>query len=109
MEKRLKILTICNHGNIRSVALAYLIKSIYGHEAIAIGSEDTSKETWDMLLNWADKVIVMDSSVPIEAPLYKPRSDDKVIYLNIGKDIWFDAKHQALLHKLYKKLKELDL
>lgn len=85
----MRILCICEHGNVRSVALAYLIKTIYGHEAIAIGRKITSPETMRMLEKWADGVIEVDKLV--------------------GPDVWHDPFHHNLQHKLLKRLKGLDL
>lgn len=98
----MKILCICEHGNVRSVALAYLIKTIYKHEAIAIGWKNVSKETKEMLFNWADKIIYLDYNVP-------GKLNNKEFQLNVGEDIWHDPYHQGLQHKLLKRLKELNL
>ena len=92
----MKILTVCNHGNIRSVGLAYILKTLFKHEAIAIGVEDTTIKTQQMLFDWADKIIILTEDLKIDNP--------KAIYFDVGKDIWFDAKHQGLVHKLYKEL-----
>lgn len=85
----MKVLCICEHGNVRSVALAYLIKTIYGHEAIAVGHKNVSKDTMDMLMMWADKSIDVTKLV--------------------GEDIWYDPFNRNLQHKLLKKLKSLKL
>lgn len=85
----MKVLCVCEHGNVRSVALAYLIKTIYKHEAIAIGEKDTSKETRDLLIEWADKVIYVPDLV--------------------GEDIWHDPFHHNLQHKLLKVIDTLGL
>lgn len=85
----MKVLCVCEHGNVRSVALAYLIKTIYKHEAIAVGEEDTSPETMEMLGNWADKVIYVPDLV--------------------GEDVWHDPFNHNLQHKLLKVIGDLDL
>lgn len=85
----MKVLCVCEYGNVRSVALAYLIKTIYGHETIAIGAKNTSDKTRQMMYEWADRVIYVPDLV--------------------GKDVWHDPFHHNLQHKLLKKLKELGL
>ena len=50
----MKYLCVCRHGNVRSVALAYQIKTIFAQEAIAVGYKDLSVNTMAMLAHWAD-------------------------------------------------------
>ena len=77
----MKILCICQGGNVRSVAMAQHLKE-KGHEAIAIGMDHTSKETYKMLIDWSDKII------------------DMRIYF---KDYWHDPRH----HVLKKEVKQI--
>ena len=58
----MKILTVCEHGNVRSVALAYLLKVIYGYDVLAIGMKETGIETQNMLFTWADTIIFLEHS-----------------------------------------------
>lgn len=110
----LKVLTICAHGNIRSVALAYLLKTIYGYDVLACGVEDTGEDTFLMLYNWADKVILLDPNLmgKVEKKLgFDPLNDykDKFQFLDVGEDKWHDANAEELRHKLLKGLKTLKL
>lgn len=84
-----KILCICDHGNVRSVALAYLIKTIYKHETIAVGDKNITPKTMKMLKEWADLIIDARSIV--------------------GEDIWHDPFAQELQHKLLRELNKFDL
>lgn len=101
----MKILVLCNHGNVRSVALAYLIKTIYKHEAIAVGISETSKETQEMLFNWADKIITLYTNPKFK--VLPPFS--KMHKLDVGEDVWHNPFAQELQHKLLKHIKELEL
>lgn len=101
----MKVLCICSHGNVRSVALAYLIKTIYKHEAIAIGIKPSSIETLKMLYAWADMIVVTTSGLGIKAPT----DINKIRLLDIGEDIWHNPFAQELQHKLLKSLKDLNL
>jgi hypothetical protein len=93
----MKVLCICENGNVRSVALAYLLKTIFGHEAIAIGAKKSSTETQEMLIKWADKVIIFNTAIP-----YFDKPFD--IVFDLGEDKWHNPLAQELIHKLYKEL-----
>ena len=101
----MRILTVCAHGNVRSVAMAYLIKTIYHHEheVIPIGVKDITSRTLDMLIDWSDKIVVMDKL--LVATIASP----KVFVADVGEDVWHNPFAQELQHKLLKHLKELDL
>lgn len=53
-----KILCIGRKGNNRSVALAYLLK-LRGHDAIAVGMRCMRRDTRKMMLDWAEKIILL--------------------------------------------------
>lgn len=57
----MKILTVCQGGHVRSVALKYLLHyGGYGqHDVIACGWQSNTQETREMLYEWADLIIVM--------------------------------------------------
>ena len=97
----MKILILCNHGNVRSVALKYLIQRLYDHDVLAAGVEENSQLTLNMLQGWADKVITLTK----EAHNLVPNS----IFIDVGKDIWFNPFAQDLHHLLLKRIKGLNL
>lgn len=105
----MKVLCVCEHGNVRSVALAYLLKTIYSHEALSCGIRNMSQETKRTLFTWADKVIALDADVFLGIAAFsalneKGKYSDKLHLVDVGKDKWFNAKDQELLHILYKNL-----
>lgn len=103
----MKILVLCNHGNVRSVGLAYLIKTIYGHDVLSAGVEENSENTLEMLMRWADKIICLTKeSLNHASPTV---FFEKSAFINVGKDVWHDPFHHNLQHKLLKELKGLDL
>ena len=104
----MKVLCVCEHGNVRSVALAYLIKTIYKHEAIALGIKSSSENTREMLYEWADKIIYLDPSI-VKNNEIKDKNLAKVSILDVGEDIWHEPFSQELQHKLLKNLNKLDL
>lgn len=50
----MKILCICERGNSRSVALAYLFKDWLGQDALSMGITASSEDTKRMLYEWAE-------------------------------------------------------
>ena len=95
----MKILCVCEHGNTRSVGLAYILKTLFKQEAIAVGYKDISVDTMRMLTGWADKIVVLTDE-------FELRNEPKFIRFDVGKDIWFNPKDQGLIHRLYKELSE---
>ena len=102
----MKILTVCNGGNCRSVTLASMIKQ-EGVEAISIGVRTSTKETVKLLADWADKIIVVaDGHVMKRFPngyAYK------LIYMDIGEDKWEQPMHPELVKLIKKALKKTSL
>jgi predicted protein tyrosine phosphatase len=93
----MKILTICSAGAVRSVGMAYLLKEMYGHDAIPVGHDLNSQQTIDMLADWADLIIVMQPQYAAGLPM---RDAHKIIKIDIGPDIWGNSLHPDLLAKL---------
>lgn len=89
-----KILTMCAGGNVRSVALKYLLKYKYGHEALACGQDANSAETINLLCNWADYVIVMTEEY---AKFVPDKYKDKLLCYDVGPDRFGYAFHPELL------------
>lgn len=87
----MRILCMCEGGNVRSVALAQHIKE-NGHEAIAIGSKYCSTETIRMLFNWCDKFIDLRNYLP-EDKWHNPR--DPELKKEVAK-IW--SQYEEKLH-----------
>lgn len=94
----MKILTICQRGNSRSVALSYLFKERWGHHSIAIGAEVTDPQTMTMLLTWCDRVIITDKRLLNEA-LFPEEHRHKLRVWDVGPDIYFRGYDDGLLEK----------
>jgi len=54
----MRILCLGRKGDVRSVALAWLLKGAK-HDAIAVGMRCMSKDTRKMMLDWADLIILL--------------------------------------------------
>lgn len=63
----MKILTICEQGNNRSVTFAHCLK-YWKHDVIPVGVKTNSKETLDMLYKWADLIILTFKSLELHIP-----------------------------------------
>ncbi len=92
----MKMLCMCLRGNSRSVALAYLFKHKLKYEAIAVGLHQHSPETYKMLYDWADWIIVVDKRLAHEVPeTYRI----KLKVWDVGSDKWFKGFDEGLLDK----------
>jgi galactitol-specific phosphotransferase system IIB component len=96
----MKILTVCSHGNIRSVALAYILKTLFNHEVIAVGEKRVVDSTMEILSDWADMIVKFTPG----SGAISGRNIKKIIHFDIEEDIWHDAHAQGLTHRLYKEL-----
>ncbi len=94
---------MCQGGNSRSVALAYLFKYKYDLDALACGWEKNSEATRRMLFAWADKIFIMQAHflehVPIEF-----RTKTQVI--DVGPDVWFNGLDPELVARCDELLKQ---
>ena len=92
----MKILCVCHSGNVRSVALARLLRK-RGHESIGVGIKQTT--LLPLLCDWAERIYPMDFEVggQLSAQGYgtKLRSD----YM-VGPDDWKQPDHPDLLRRL---------
>jgi len=100
----MRILCLGRQGNVRSVALAWLLKG-KGHDAIAVGMRRMDRGTRKMLLDWAELIILLhqkcQEGIPSE---YWP----KLKIWPVGREeAYFQGFHQGLID-LFKTLIERD-
>jgi hypothetical protein len=80
-----KFLCVCEGGVNRSVALAFVLKAIHGHDALATGWRWTSPETMQVLCQWADHIFVMQGEFREKIPAdYR----EKVLVADVGPDVY---------------------
>jgi hypothetical protein len=86
--------------------MAYILKDEMDQkDVIAIGTETTTPETWNVLGRWADRIIVCaEREVADKVP---EKFWGKMIHLNIGRDRWHNSTHPDLLYTLHKKMLEM--
>jgi len=90
----MKILCVCEGGNVRSVACAYVFKYEYGYDALAVSSRKNNLETHQMLWEWADRIIVMQ---PEFKRFILPQYQVKVTTYDVGPDVWGNCLHPELV------------
>ncbi|MCR4324161.1 MAG: hypothetical protein NUV69_00530 [Candidatus Curtissbacteria bacterium] len=94
MQSKKHILCVCEHGNNRSVTMAWLLKYVEGFETLTAGLKYHSPETLRMLFEWADVITVPEerllSLIPEE---YK----SKVKFYDIGPDKYPRPHNKDLL------------
>lgn len=89
----MKYLCVCDGGNVRSAALAFWLKHFAKQEAIAVGRLQVSKDTMNMLTEWADRIIIMQPHM-IES--ISENHHDKVTVCDVGPDRWGVSIHPEL-------------
>jgi predicted protein tyrosine phosphatase len=92
----MKVLTVCQRGNCRSVALAYVLKDVRGQsDILSCGIETTSPQTFDMLGEWAEKIVVCAELEILQR--VPTKFSHKTEWANVGPDRWQNASHPELI------------
>lgn len=103
----MKILAVCNKGNVRSVATKYCLNRRGYWDVLTVGSSVVSGDTFDMLCGWADLILL---AKPRHGRNIKPKFKKKVDkYFTIGDDRWGMPLNLELEEIINKKLDELCL
>lgn len=98
-----KILTVCSAGLVRSVGLADVLKVHFNVDALPAGIDGNSKETLEMLYEWADTIVLMmDVWVSRIPEQYKY----KVKVCEVGVDIYGSSRNRELIDKVYRWVRE---
>lgn len=91
-----KVLCVCHAGMVRSVAMTWALKA-RGLDSIAIGINAHSDATKQMMFEWADLVVVMESAIKIP-DIYQP----KTVIVDVGPDRFHTPSHpelQSMVHQ----------
>ena len=99
----MKILTVCQRGNNRSAALAYILRDERGpNEVLNYGPQGgVNDETINMLCTWANVIMVTTKEVDVPEE-YR----DKRLFIDVGSDKWGIGFSPDLLALLRQKLNE---
>jgi len=98
----MKILTVCDQGNNRSVHLAHLLK-YWNNDVLPVGLDTNSKETLEMLYKWADAIIVVEDAMRQVIPI---EFIQKVKVWNVGEDVYSRPFNTQLHQKAKQYLEE---
>ena len=102
----MKILCICQGGNVRSVCLKHTLNDM-GHDALAVGYGENSRETISALVAWADKIVLL---IPVFhdaiSEAIATHGGKPVVYYNVGEDVWGNPFHPELKAKIRTMVKE---
>ena len=93
----MKIVCLCQRGNSRSVALAWILKDKMRemkHEVIATGMLVTSRQTRRMLYDWADLIILVVGRYKHWIP---EEYHHKLRVWDVGSDIYFRGFDDGLI------------
>lgn len=101
----MKILTLCERGNNRSVIMASTLREDGGYrDVISQGVYTASQETLVMLYDWADKIIL--TTKKIEGAIH-PEYQDKVVLCDMGDDPYGPSFHPPFKQIALEFLKQL--
>lgn len=97
----MKILTVCDQGNNRSVQFAHILK-YWKHDTLPVGLDTTSAETLKMLFDWADIILLTEESQRFKLPI---GYDSKIKVFDVGADN-YPRPFNAELHAIAKRFLE---
>ena len=100
----MKILTICRAGLVRSIALADVLKLHFEPtDVLSLGIDFSSLPTQQMLFNWADKIVIMESHYLEKiSEVYKT----KILICEVGPDTYGNPKNPELINKVFNWTRE---
>jgi predicted protein tyrosine phosphatase len=90
----MKYLCVCDGGNVRSQAMAYVLHDLKGHEAIPVGRIRVSEKTMEMMCKWADTIIIMQPHMEVSI---KEKYRHKLLCVDVGEDRFGIYVHPELL------------
>jgi hypothetical protein len=93
---RLKILCICQGGNCRSVGAGFILKLKYGHDVLSCGWQLNSPGTVKMLIDWADRVVVLQRDFLHFLRAVAHDIDSKAFIADVGEDRFGNPLHPEL-------------
>jgi len=106
---RQRIVTMCQGGEVRSVALKRLLGRGLGRDVIACGWEVNTLATREMLFAWADTIIILQSNMEEHVPEKYHNNPDgtrRLFCYDVGPDIWSSSHHPDLIARLIKMIED---
>lgn len=114
----MKVLTICIGGMVRSAGISDVLRNDMGIDSVALSSINNTPETMTMMCEWADLIVPVEPQFEHQVPNeYKSKWesckmwDDKYKHkrkvLNLGADIWGNARHPQLRQIIKNRITEI--
>lgn len=97
------ILCICEHGNNRSVTMAWLLKYVENFETLTAGLAYHTPETLELLFTWADIITVPEKKL---LDLIPEKWKYKVKFYDIGEDHYPRPFNKELVDKARRLMNE---
>jgi hypothetical protein len=101
----MNILVVCEGGNSRSVQFATILKTEFGHNAVAIGTMYAldgarGREPGTMLSRWADRIVFMAAYI-VNKELIPQDCWDKIRVCELGQDVYGRGLNEDLSRKCH--------
>jgi predicted protein tyrosine phosphatase len=99
--RAVKILTVCKHGLVRSVALADVLKLHFEPvDVVPVGVVSNSQETLQKLADWADFIVFMEAQYVSRFP-YSLANQNKIRVCDVGADSYGNSHSPELIDKCW--------
>jgi predicted protein tyrosine phosphatase len=106
MNKDIKILCVCQMGNVRSVGTKARLNKRNYNNVIATGSSSTGEETLAMLCEWADVILVAEPDMIEQLPNGHDKVDSNFF---IGEDVYGNPLNRTLQELVKTQLDNIGL
>ena len=109
-----RVLCVCSAGLLRSPTASHVLHGEFGYNTRAVGVDigHALIPIDDVLINWADEIVVMDEYqkqqvIRIDPDLDEQIVSDKIIVLNVPDNYeYMNEKLQEIILRKYKQLTE---
>lgn len=109
MLKTENILCCCSGGKVRSVAAKYLLEDEFGYSRVlTCGLDKTHPDVLDMLIDWADYVIVVGEQRLMDK-LMEIQPIGQYIHINVGEDTYGHYGHPKLLEQVRPRIRDASI
>lgn len=106
----MKILCLCSYGNVRSSCLARQLKDYYYQEALVAGLVANTPSTLQMLVEWADLILIVCELDPANYIENFPSQKRPLQWdFNPGPDKWQTPSHPELVAIMTEKIEQSGL
>lgn len=102
-----RVLCVCQKGNSRSVALAWLLKKKYHADALACGVDAQAVGTVRLLCEWVEIVILTAGRYQNYLLLIAPECESKLLVWDVGHEKWFKGFSDDLIQRYFKFIRSL--